>query len=116
MLRSLILAAARSPQVARLVETAPVSRDVVGRFVAGTTIDDALRVTRRLVDDGLTVSLDNLGEDTLTPEQAEATRAEYLRLLAALAAAALTPAAEVSVKLSALGQRFDEKLAFEHAH
>jgi proline dehydrogenase len=36
MLRSVILAAARSPRVERLVETAPVTRDVVKRFVAGT--------------------------------------------------------------------------------
>ena len=66
MLRSVILAAARSPRVERLVETAPVSRDVVRRFVAGTGTDDALRATRELVDDGLAVTLDYLGEDTLT--------------------------------------------------
>ncbi|HEX6871629.1 MAG TPA: proline dehydrogenase, partial [Micromonosporaceae bacterium] len=58
MLRSVILAAARSPRVERLVETAPVSRDVVRRFVAGTHTDDALRVTRELVRSGLAVSLD----------------------------------------------------------
>jgi proline dehydrogenase len=115
MLRSVILAAARSPRVERLVETAPISRDVVQRFVAGTSEDDAIRVTGELVGDGLDVSIDNLGEDTVTPEQAEAIRDEYIRLLAALAAAGLTPAAEVSVKLSALGQRFDEKLAEQHA-
>jgi proline dehydrogenase len=115
MLRSVILAAARSPRVERLVETAPISRDVVRRFVAGTGTDDAIRVTRELVADSLHVSIDNLGEDTVTPEHAEATRDEYVRLLGALAAAGLTPAAEVSVKLSALGQRFDEKLAEQNA-
>ena len=50
MLRSVILAAARSPRVERLVETAPVSRDVVRRFVAGTGTDDALRATRELAE------------------------------------------------------------------
>ncbi len=116
MLRTLILAAARSPRVERLVETAPISRDVVRRFVAGNTTEDALRATRGLVADDLAVSLDYLGEDTLTPEQADATKGEYVRLLKALSEAELTPAAEVSLKLSALGQRFDEKLAYEHAH
>ena len=115
MLRSVILAAARSPRVERLVDTAPISRDVVTRFVAGTGNDDALRATRQLVDDGLTVSLDHLGEDTVTAEQAEHTRDAYVSLLAALSEAELTPAAEVSLKLSALGQRFDEKLAYEYA-
>ncbi|MEH1124543.1 proline dehydrogenase family protein [Micromonospora sp. CPCC 206061] len=115
MLRSVILAASRSSRIERLVETAPLTRDVVRRFVAGSTVDDALRVTTELVTDGLSVSLDYLGEDTETPEQATTTRDEYLRLLSALRAGEMTPAAEVSVKLSALGQRFDEKLALEHA-
>jgi len=116
MLRSLILAAARSPRMARLVETAPLSRDVVSRFVAGTGIDDALRVTRQLVDEGMRVTLDNLGEDTVTPAQAEAVVEQYCGVLGALRTAGLAPWAEVSVKLSALGQRFDEKLALEHAN
>jgi proline dehydrogenase len=116
MFRSVILAVSRSWRVERLVETAPVSRDVVHRFVAGPRTADALRVSRELADVGLAISLDYLGEDTATPEQAAATRDEYVRLLDALAGAELTPAAEVSVKLSALGQVFDEKLAYEHAH
>lgn len=116
MLRTAILAASRSTRVERLVERAPLTRGVVRRFVAGTGTDDALRVTRELVDSGLRVSLDYLGEDTLTPEQAAATKDEYLRLLKALADAGFAGASEVSVKLSALGQRFDEELCYEHAH
>jgi len=115
MLRSVILAASRSSRVERLVETAPFTRDVVRRFVAGTTIDDALRVTRQLAADGLAVTLDHLGEDTVTEEQAAKVRDEYVTLLGTLATAGLTPLAEVSLKLSALGQRFDEQLAYEHA-
>ncbi|CAM3326455.1 proline dehydrogenase family protein [Stackebrandtia soli] len=111
MLRSLILAAAGSSKMERLVATAPVSRDVVARYVAGAATEDALRATRGLVDDGLKVTLDYLGEDTLTADQAEATRDEYLTLLQALNKQGLTPAAEVSIKLSALGQRFDEELS-----
>jgi proline dehydrogenase len=115
MLRSVILAAARSTRVERLVETAPVSRSIVRRFIAGEHADDALQRTRGLVADGLSVTIDYLGEDTTNPRQAEATRDEYLNLLDALHAAELTPAAEVSLKLSALGQVFDEKVAYEHA-
>jgi proline dehydrogenase len=66
MLRSAILAAARSGRVERLVQTAPYTRDVVRRFVAGTTTADALRVTGELAAAGLTGSLDYLGEDTET--------------------------------------------------
>ena len=116
MLRSVILAAAGSSRIERIVEHAPISRGVVRRFVPGTGTDDALRATRELVGQGLAVSLDHLGEDTLTADQAAATKDEYLHLLKALADAGLAGAAEVSVKLSALGQVFDETLAYEHAH
>ncbi|MGC5029035.1 proline dehydrogenase family protein [Micromonospora sp. DT229] len=115
MLRSVILAASRSSRVERLVATAPFSRDVVRRFVAGAQTADALRVTRELVNGGLAVTLDHLGEDTVNPEQATAVRDEYLALLGRLAEEGLTPAAEVSVKLSALGQAFDEQLAYDNA-
>jgi proline dehydrogenase len=115
MFRSVILAAANSSRVEKIVETAPFTRSVVRRFIAGDKADDALTCTRALVDQGLSVTIDYLGEDTTNAAQAEATRDEYLGLLDALAAAELTPAAEVSLKLSALGQVFDEKLALEHA-
>jgi proline dehydrogenase len=115
MLRSVILAAARSPRVERFIEASPVTRDVVRRFVAGTTLDQALAVCQALADDGLAMTIDWLGEDTSTPEQAQATRDAYVAALRALADAGLTPRGEVSLKLSAIGQRFDEKLAYEHA-
>jgi len=115
MLRSVILAASRSGRVERLVESAPLTRGVVRRFIAGDGDEAALACTQELVADGLAVTIDHLGEDTTNPAQAEATRDEYLGLLDALATAELTPAAEVSLKLSALGQLFDEKVAYEHA-
>jgi proline dehydrogenase len=116
MLRTAILAAARSRRIERLVETAPVSRALVRRFVAGTGTEDALRVTRDLADQGMRVSLDYLGEDTATAAQAEATKDEYLHLLKRLSDAQLAVDAEVSLKLTALGLRFDEDLAYENAH
>ena len=115
MLRSVFLAASRSSALERLVGRAPVSRSVVRRFVAGASTADALKVTRQLIDDGLTVSLDHLGEDTVTGEQAAAVRDAYVTLLRLLRDGGLAPAAEVSVKLSALGQKIDERLAYEHA-
>ncbi|WP_436526076.1 proline dehydrogenase family protein [Actinoplanes sp. HUAS TT8] len=115
MLRSLFLAAAGSARLERLVESAPAGRGVVKRFVAGDGAEEALAVSRELADDGLAVSLVHLAEDTESPEQARAVREEYVALLARLRTAGLAPAAEVSVKLSALGQRIDEKVAQEHA-
>jgi proline dehydrogenase len=114
-LRSLILAAAGNQTVKRLVATAPVSRDVVRRFVAGETSEDAVRTTQELVDAGLTVTLDYLGEDTTQREHAEATVQAYLEVLDRLHAEGLAGSAEVSVKLSAVGQALDESLALTNA-
>jgi proline dehydrogenase len=67
VLRRVLLSAAANDRVRSLAANAPVARDVVRRFVAGEAADQALAVTRRLVDDGLAVSLDHLGEDTTDP-------------------------------------------------
>ena len=115
MLRSVFLAAAGSSRMERLVSSSPVTKGIVKRFVAGPGVDDALRASRELADDGLAVSLDYLGEDTLTAAQATATKDQYVRLLGRLSGAGLTPAAEVSVKLSALGQKVDDRMAYDHA-
>lgn len=115
MLRSLLLAAAGSDRLGRLAGSAPVSRKAVGKFVAGSDADEALRVGRTLADDGLAITFDHLAAETRSVEQAVAVRDEYRALLGKLKGAGLTPAAEISVKLSALGQRLDEKLAYEHA-
>ncbi|MEP6697335.1 MAG: proline dehydrogenase family protein [Pseudonocardiales bacterium] len=115
MLRRTILAAAGSATTRRLVSDAPVSRSVVRRFVAGETVEDAVQVTRRLVDAGLSVSLDHLGEDTTEASQAERAAAAYLAALERLAEEDLTTHAEVSVKLSAIGLLFDPGTAREHA-
>lgn len=116
MLRTAILAVAASPRIERLVQTAPVTRDLVTRFVAGSAGDDVLRVARGLATEGLRVTIDYLGEDTRDAEQAASTKDEYLRLLKQLADAQLASVAEVSLKLTALGQLFDERLAYENAH
>ena len=111
--RSVILAAARSRRVERFVAGVPVSRSVVRRFVAGATVEDAVRVSRELTGRGLAVSLDHLGEDTTDAGMAEATVSAYLLLLDRLQEAGLTSGGrtEVSVKLSAVGQTISDELA-----
>jgi len=60
-LRSLILAAAGNGAIRNLVATAPLSRNMVARFVAGGSATDAVIATKNLVRDGLNVTLDHLG-------------------------------------------------------
>jgi proline dehydrogenase len=118
MLRSPLLAAARSTRMRSLIETVPATRSVVGRFVAGSATEDAVRVVRELADEGLRISLDHLGEDTTDGKQAELTVQAYQAMLFALDAEGLADGADVSVKLSAVGQSLSvdgEKIAFENA-
>ncbi len=105
MLRRVLLAASSSQRVHRIITTAPVSRAVVRRFVAGETVTEALAVVDRLLAAGLRVTLDYLGEDTADPEQAAAVASEYVALLESLATRGLTSEGrtEVSVKPTALG-------------
>jgi proline dehydrogenase len=120
VLRQVLLQASRSEGVRSVVENAPVSRQVVARYVPGTRDEDAVRACRELLGAGLTASLDHLGEDTTEPEQARGVRDAYVGVLRLLADAGLTQSGrvEVSVKLSAVGQALGadgEKIALEHA-
>ncbi|GAB3508374.1 proline dehydrogenase family protein [Amycolatopsis cihanbeyliensis] len=115
-LRSLILAAAGSDAIRRAVATAPGTRSVVNRFVAGESTADAVEVVRQLAGEGLQASLDYLGEHTTDSSQAERTVQAYLALLDRLHAEGLADRAEVSVKLSAVGQELDEKLSVDNAY
>lgn len=115
VLRSLILAAAGHPAVRRLAATAPVSRYVVDRFVAGVSTEHAVAAATALVADNLSVTLDYLGESVVDEAGAETTVRAYSDLLTCLTEEGLASRAEVSVKLSAVGQRLDEKLALENA-
>jgi proline dehydrogenase len=109
---------ARSDKVKRFVTAMPVSSGIVSRYVPGEATDDAVEATDALIQSGLHVTLDFLGEDTLDREQADATVTAYLDLLEALSAKGLSRNAEVSVKLSAVGQALPEvgeKVALENA-
>jgi len=105
VLRRVLLAASASQQVRQLITTAPLTRNVVRRFVAGDNAAAALAVTERLIGQGLSVTMDYLGEDTVDPDQAAAVANEYVALLDLLASAGLTVGgrAEVSVKPTAVG-------------
>ncbi len=77
MLRTAILAAARNPGLEQVVTRAPVSRQVVRRFVGGPDESSAVGAASRLVEDGLLVSIDHLGEDITDAAQADENAAAY---------------------------------------
>src|SRR6201996_5603876 len=99
------MAAAASERVRKIVTTTPAARELVHRYVAGESSEDAIATARALRSAGLLVSLDYLGEDTNNAQRAAATAAQYVHLLGKLAAEGLTEggAVEVSVKPTAVG-------------
>ncbi|QIG46108.1 proline dehydrogenase [Nocardioides anomalus] len=118
MLSRPLLLLSRSEQVKKLVSTMPVSAGIVRSYVPGESTQSVVEASAQQVEAGLRVSLDFLGEDTLDAEQADATVAAYLEVLDQLAARGLTRMAEVSVKLSAIGQALPDqghKIALENA-
>ncbi|AJP03959.1 proline dehydrogenase [Streptomyces cyaneogriseus subsp. noncyanogenus] len=107
MLGPVILAASRSDRMRRLVSAAPVTKPVVDRFIPGETVDEVLPIIQDLTGKGLELTMDVVGEDITTPEQAEAARDAYLELIDRLKPLELGTRAEMSVKLSMFGQALD---------
>ncbi|MER7487469.1 proline dehydrogenase family protein [Streptomyces sp. NPDC126497] len=104
MLGPVILAASRSDRMRRLISAAPVTKQVVDRFIPGETVDEVLPIVRELTGNGLELTMDVVGEDITTPEQAAAARDAYLELIDRLKPLELGTRAEMSVKLSMFGQ------------
>jgi proline dehydrogenase len=112
MIKRLLLVASTDKRLEKLVSTSRLTRGLVGRFVAGTTLADAIAVTRELQAQNIDVSLDLLGEtvDDLA-ESAIATKS-YIEAVRAIAENRL--GATVSVKLSQLGIAVDPAVCAGH--
>ena len=105
----LVLLATERPMVRRLFTETRPGRALATRFVAGETLDEAVRVARELNAGGFRVSLDHLGEHVTGVAQAAAARDDYLACLDRISADGLD--ANISVKLTQLGLGVDDDLA-----
>jgi proline dehydrogenase len=110
-LRKGIFAAADSRRVKRLVSRHGM-RLGAARFVAGETLDDCIAVLRRLNDRGLWANTTLLGEGVHDRAQTEAVVAAYEEVIDRIAAEELR--ANVALKLTHLGLKIDEELAYEN--
>jgi proline dehydrogenase len=99
-----ILAASRSDRMRRLISAAPVTKQVVDRFIPGETVDEIVPIIENLTARGLELTMDVVGEDITHPEQAEAARDAYLALVDRIKDLELGDRVEMSVKLSMFGQ------------
>ena len=112
LLRNGILVAAERDVVERFVRDSRWSRALVARFVAGDRLEDALGVAMRLAGQGLTATLDRLGENVVTPGEARGAVESYAETLREMAASRLDP--NISVKLTMLGLDIGDDVAYDN--
>jgi proline dehydrogenase len=101
MLRSILLKFSESKSFAHWVTTNATTRRMSHRFVAGETLEEALEVARACNDAGMHATLDYLGENVSTIEDAQKARDAYLEIFDRIAEERLH--ANVSCKLTQLG-------------
>jgi proline dehydrogenase len=75
------------------------------RFIAGETVEEAIRAARALQARGLLLTLDYLGESVSTMDEANAATQEYVRLIDVLVASGVER--NISLKLTQLGIDID---------
>ncbi|WP_439032001.1 proline dehydrogenase family protein [Gordonia terrae] len=120
LLRPAIGAASRSERLEHASQQWSVTERVVRRFVAGESLPDVISTVVDQLTDGVAVTVDFLGEDTVDEARAHATVRAYLDLLDAMPASPENAdgSLEVSLKLTALGASLPEhgdKIAEENA-
>jgi len=118
--RRLILSLASSPALRRFVRRYGM-RLGAARFVAGETLDESVRVLRRLNEAGLMTNTTLLGESVRDAEMTREVVETYITVLDRIARERLIT--NLAVKLTHLGLDINEELAFanvrrlvDHAH
>jgi proline dehydrogenase len=109
MLRTFFVRLSENSSLRNFAERSSLGRRLSDRFVAGTEIADAVRATQVVNRAGMSVSIDNLGENVTNPEEARNSAQLYVQILDAITANQLN--ANISLKLTHMGLDVDEKLA-----
>jgi proline dehydrogenase len=111
VLRAAFIALSESPSLRSLAERSSLGQRISARFVAGKEVADAIRVAAQMNKIGVSVSIDNLGENVTNADEARTSAQLYHHLLDEIAANKLN--ANVSVKLTHMGLDVDERMAYE---
>jgi proline dehydrogenase len=111
VLRASFIALSQSRSLRAFAEKSLIGQRLSRRFVAGTAVEDALQAAAAMNRMGLSVSVDNLGENVTNAEEARASAQLYHQLLDQIAARKLD--ANISLKLTHMGLDVDEALARE---
>ena len=111
MLRALFISLSESHKLRAIAERSSIGQKFSSRFVAGTQVEDVLQATSAVNQSGLSVSIDNLGENVTNADEARGSAQLYHQLLDDIAAQKLN--ANISLKLTHMGFDVDEKLAYD---
>jgi proline dehydrogenase len=114
MFRSSLLYLSNQPRVFRFVRNNKLAKKFASRFVAGETLDQALPAVKALNAQGISASLDLLGESVTNEREARATGNEYLTILDRIHQQKLD--ANVSLKLTAMGMDISDELCVSIMH
>ncbi len=108
MLRTFFIYLSKVGWMQRLITGWKLAWRAASRFVAGNSVDEAIKVVRELNGKGFNVTLDILGESTTTTAEAMNATGQILELLDQIDRATIR--ANVSVKLTQIGLALDEDL------
>lgn len=111
--RTLILKVSSWPVTEWFVRRTFVFKGLVRRFIAGDTLEEALKVAEDLTARGLNVTLDLLGESVASREEALKAKTAYIDMLRAIAASPCRSRTNISIKLTQCGLDIEESFAEE---
>lgn len=112
MTRAFFLFLSQQRTLRRWVERSNLSGKVTRRFVAGETLDDEIKVCARLKDEGILSTIDRLGENVTSLDEAALSRDAYLQVLDRIHEASLP--STVSIKLTQFGLDFSTEACYEN--
>ena len=113
ILRSFLIALSRNSSLRHFAENSTLGGRMSSRFVAGTSVEEVLEAAASVNRQGISTTLDSLGENVHSPQEAQQAAEVYHRLLDAIQQRQLD--ANVSVKLTQMGMDLDPELAFAMA-
>jgi len=111
MIRGTLIALSQNRTARNFVLSNPIARRTARRFVAGEQLDDALAAARASNEAGMKATLDFLGENVATREDAVRAREMYFGVFDRIAREKLD--ANVSLKLTQLGLDFGADFCLE---
>jgi proline dehydrogenase len=112
MTRDFFLFLSRQQWLRKWMEGSASARKLTQRFVAGDTLEDGLAVCSKLRSENLLSSLDHLGENVTSLDDAAKSRDAYLAALDRIAALGLP--STISLKLTQMGLDFSEEACLDN--